>query len=444
MSKTFRDWSLDQALLLPPSVHDFVPAGHLSRFVVALVTEELDLSAILASYKGEKGQPPYHPAMMVALLLYAYAVGIYSSRRIAKACIERVDFMAIVALDAPDFRTTSEFRRRHLVALSALFVQVLKLCEQAGLVKLGHVALDGTKINANASKHKAMSYERMKKREPELQAEVDGWLKAAEAADAAEDAAFGVDRRGDEMPDWVADKQARLAKIRQAKAELEAEAKAKAAAEQAAREKKDGDKLRPGRKAVPPSDVPEPKAQRNFTDPDSRILKTKDGYIQGYNAQAAVDAQEQIIVAHTLSNNGNDQAQLAPLLDATKANLGRNPDEVSADAGYCSAANLRTLIRRRIKGYIATGRQKHGTKSATGKRSVKPGSLLARMNIRLKRGGHRSRYRLRKQVVEPVFGQIKQARGFRQFLLRGIDKVKAEWAMICTAHNIRKLALAVA
>jgi len=444
MSKTFRDWSLDQALLLPPSVHDFVPAGHLSRFVVALVTEELDLSAILASYKGEKGQPPYHPAMMVALLLYAYAVGIYSSRRIAKACIERVDFMAIVALDAPDFRTTSEFRRRHLVALSALFVQVLKLCEQAGLVKLGHVALDGTKINANASKHKAMSYERMQKREPELQAEVDGWLKAAEAADAAEDAAFGVDRRGDEMPDWVADKQARLAKIRQAKAELEAEAKAKAAAEQAAREKKNGDKLCPGRKAVPPSDVPEPKAQRNFTDPDSRILKTKDGYIQGYNAQAAVDAQEQIIVAHTLSNNGNDQAQLAPLLDATKANLGRNPDEVSADAGYCSAANLRTLIRRRIKGYIATGRQKHGTKSATGKRSVKPGSLLARMNIRLKRGGHRSRYRLRKQVVEPVFGQIKQARGFRQFLLRGIDKVKAEWAMICTAHNLRKLALAVA
>jgi len=444
MSKTFRDWSLDQALLLPPSVHDFVPAGHLSRFVVALVTEELDLSAILASYKGEKGQPPYHPAMMVALLLYAYAVGIYSSRRIAKACIERVDFMAIVALDAPDFRTTSEFRRRHLGALSALFVQVLKLCEQAGLVKLGHVALDGTKINANASKHKAMSYERMKKREPELQAEVDGWLKAAEAADAAEDAAFGVDRRGDEMPDWVADKQARLAKIRQAKAELEAEAKAKAAAEQAAREKKDGDKLRPGRKAVPPSDVPEPKAQRNFTDSESRILKTKDGYIQAYNAQAAVDAQAQIIVAQTLSNNGNDQAQLVPLLEGIKANLGSNPHELSADAGYCSAANLRTLIRRRIKGYIATGRQKHGTKSATGKRSVKPGSLLARMNIRLKRGGHRSRYRLRKQVVEPVFGQIKQARGFRQFLLRGIDKVKAEWAMIYTAHNLRKLALAVA
>jgi transposase len=441
MSKTFRAWSLDQALLLPPSVHDFVPAGHLSRFVVALVTEELDLSAILASYRGEKGQPPYHPAMMVALLLYAYAVGIYSSRRIAKACVERVDFMAIVALDAPDFRTISEFRRRHLGALSALFVQVLELCERAGLVKLGHVALDGTKIKANASKHKAMSYERMSKRAAELQAEVDGWLEAAEAADAAEDTAFGADKRGDEMPDWVANKQARLAKIREAKADLEAEVKAKAAAEQAARENHD-DKPRRGREAAPPAAVPEPKAQRNFTDPESRILKTRDGYIQGYNAQAAVDAHAQIIVAQTLSNNGSDQAQFAPLLDSIKANLKRNPDEASADAGYCSAANLRTLSRRRIRGYIATGRQKHGSKSATTKRPATPGSLLARMTTRLRRAGHRSRYRLRKQVVEPVFGQIKQARGFRQFLLRGIEKVKAEWAMICTAHNLRKLALA--
>src|ERR1700731_3625586 len=192
---------------------------------------------------------------------------------------------------------------------------------------------------------------------------------------------------------------------------------------------------------APPA-APEPKAQRNFTDPESRILKTKDGYIQGYNAQAAVDAQAQIIVAQTLSNSGNDQAQFAPLLDAIKATFKRNPDEVSADAGYCSAANLRTLSRRRIKGYIATARQKHGSKSATAKRSAKPGSLLARMTTRLRRAGHRSRYRLRKQVVEPVYGQIKEARGFRQFLLRGIEKVKAEWAMICTAHNLRKLALA--
>jgi transposase len=448
MSKTFRDWSLDQALLLPPSVHDFVPASHLSRFVVTLVTEELDLSAIMASYKGEKGQPPYHPAMMVSLLLYAYAVGIYSSRKIAKACVERVDFMAIVALQAPDFHTVSEFRRRHLAGLSALFVQVLKVCAAAGLVKLGHVALDGTKIKANASKHKAMSYAYMKEREAELQAEVDSWLQKAETADAAEDKAFGADRRGDEMPEWVANKEARLAKLRQAKAELEAEAKAAAAAEKAACDQpadhdRDGKPQR-DRKPAPPSATPDPKAQRNFTDPESRILKTKDGYIQGYNAQAAVDAEAQIIVAHTLTNNGSDQAQLAPLLDGIKANLGRNPDEASADAGYCSAANLRTLSRRRIKGYIATGRQKHGTKSATAKRPAKPDSLLARMSVKLRRAGHRSRYRLRKQVVEPVFGQIKQAKGFRQFLLRGMAKVKAEWALICTAHNIRKLARAAA
>jgi hypothetical protein len=250
------------------------------------------------------------------------------------------------------------------------------------------------------------------------------------------------------MPEWVANKEARLAKLRQAKAELEAEAKAKAVAEKAARDQAAGndenDKPPRGRKPAPPSATPDPKAQRNFTDPESRILKTKDGYIQGYNAQAAVDAKAQIIVAHTLTNNSSDQGQLAPLLDGIRANLGRNPDEASADAGYCSTANLRTLSRRRIKGYIATGRQKHGTKSATAKRAGKPGSLLARMSERLRRAGHRSRYRLRKQVVEPVFGQIKEAGGFRQFLLRGMEKVKGEWAMICTGHNLRKLALATA
>jgi transposase len=444
MSKTFRDWSLDQVLLLPPSVHDFVAPGHLSRFIVALVTEELDLSAILASYRGERGQPPYHPAMMVALLLYSYAVGVYSSRRIAKACAERVDFMAIVALDGPDFRTISEFRRRHLAALSALFVQVLKLCEQAGLVKLGHVALDGTKIKANASKHKAMSYDRMTKREAELEAEVAGWLAAAEAADAEEDKAFGADKRGDEMPDWVANKQKRLAKIREAKAALEAEAKAKAQAEKAAREKEDAGHPRPGRKAAPPSDVPEAKAQRNFTDPESRIMKTKDGFIQGYNAQAAVDAACQVIVAHGLSNASNDHQQLAPMLDAIETNAGELPDEFSADAGYCSEANLEHLAQKRVNGYVATGRQKHGEAAATGERTYRTGSRTAAMATKLRRAGRRSRYRLRKQVVEPVFGQIKQARGFRQFLMRGIEKVTAEWAMICTVHNILKLAKAAA
>lgn len=446
MSKEFRPWRIDEAQLLPPSVQDYVPKGHLSRLIVALVREELDLSAISGSYRSVLGQPPFDPRMMTALLLHGYASGIYASRRIGKAAVERADFMMIVAGDPPDFRTISDFRKRHLKALAALFVQVLKLAEKAGLVTLGHVALDGTKIKANASKHKAMSYERMKKREAELKAEVDRWLEAAEAADAQEDKLYG-DKRGDELPDWVADKAQRLAKIREAKAALEAEAKAAAEAEGKARAEADASRKAEGRKKTgktpaPPKTEPDGKAQRNFTDPESRILKTKDGYIQGYNAQAAVDGTAQIIVAHGLTNASNDQAQLAPLLDGIRANLGTNPDEVSADAGYCSDANLRTIKRRRIAGYIATGRQKHGTKSATSKKAAKPGSLIAKMSFKLKRAGYRSRYRLRKQIVEPVFGQIKQARGFRQFLLRSSEKVKAEWALICTAHNLVKLATA--
>src|SRR6266702_4889430 len=229
MSKDFRPWKIDEAQLLPPSVQDYVPKDHLSRLVVALVREELDLSAIGSSYRSVLGQPPFDPRLMTALLLHGYASGVYSSRRIAKAAVERADFRMIVAGDPPDFRTISEFRRRHLKALAGLFVQVLKLAEKAGLVKLGHVALDGTKIKANASKHKAMSYDRMKKREAELEAEVARWLKAAEAADAEEDKLYG-DKRGDEMPDWVADKEKRLQKIREAKAALEAEAKAAAEA----------------------------------------------------------------------------------------------------------------------------------------------------------------------------------------------------------------------
>ena len=360
MSKHFRPWKIDESQLLPPSVQDYVPKEHLSRLIVALVREELDLSAMSGSYRSGLGQPPFDPRMMTALLLHGYASGLYSSRRIARAAVERADFMMIVAGDPPDFRTISEFRRRHLKALAALFVQVLKLAEKAGLVKLGHVALDGTKIKANASKHKAMSYDRMKKREAELEAEVDRWLKAAEAADAQEDKLYG-DKRGDEMPDWVADKEKRLQKIREAKAALEAEAKAAAEAEIQARAEAEGRRRAEGRKKtgkppLPPKAEPGGKAQRNFTDPESRILKTKDGYIQGYNAQAAVDGDHQIIVAQTLTNSSSDQAQLAPLLNVTRANLGRNPDEVSADAGYCSDANLRTIKRRRIEGYIATVR----------------------------------------------------------------------------------------
>ena len=443
MSKLFRPWKIDQAQLLPPSVQDYVPKDHLSRFIVALVRESLDLKEITASYASALGQPPFDPWMMTALLLHAYASGLYSSRRVAKACIERADFMMIVALDPPDFRTISDFRKRHLVELAGLFVQVLKLAEAAGLVKLGHVALDGTKIKANASKHKAMSYERMKKREAELQAEVDRWLAAAEAADAEEDKTFGKDRRGDELPAWIADKEQRLARIREAKAVLEAEAKAaaeaKVKAEREAEEKRKAEgRKKGGKKAKTPPGEPDAKAQRNFTDPDSRVLLTKDGYIQGYNAQAAVDGTAQIIVAHELTQSMSDQGQLIPLIDGIEKNLGRKPKEASADAGYCSEANLEALDKCSIAPYLATGRAKHpdGEKRGTG------GPLTQAMRRKLRRAGYRSRYRLRKQIVEPVFGQIKQARGFRQFLLRGIEKVRAEWALICIAHNLTKLARA--
>lgn len=442
MSKDFRPWKIDEAQLLPPSVQDYVPKDHLSRLIVALVREGLDLCTISGSYKSALGQPPFDPRLMTALLLHGYASGIYSSRRMAKAAVERADFMMIVAGDAPDFRTISDFRKRHLRALSDLFAQVLQLAEKAGLVKLGHVALDGTKIKANASKHKAMSYERMKKREAELKAEVERWLKAAEGVDAEEDKLYG-DKRGDELPDWVADKQRRLEKLRAAKAELEAEAEAAAAEEERRRAAAEEKRLAEGRKKngkppARPKSEPDSKAQRNFTDPQSRILKTKDGYIQGYNAQAAVDGTAQIIVAHSLSASMSDQDQLVPLLESIEHDLGRKPKEVSADAGYCSEANLAALRARRISAYIAAGRAK---RPGDVKRKI-TGPLTQAMRDKLRRAGWRSRYRLRKQIVEPVFGQIKQARGFRQFLLRGIEKVKAEWALICTAHNLTKLAAA--
>ncbi len=440
MSKYFRPWNIDQTLLLPPNVQDFVPKGHVSRFIVELVRESLDLREITGSYVSGLGQPPFDPRMMVALLLHGYASGLYSSRRIAKACRERNDFVMIVALDPPDFRTISDFRKRHLKALGALFLQVLRLCETAGLVKLGHFALDGTKIKANASKHKAMSYERMKKREAELKAEVARMLAAAEAADSEEDETFGRDKRGDEMPDWAGDKQKRLAKIQQAMAALEADARLAAAEERRIEAEKEQQRQaegrkKPGKPAAPPSDQPDPKSQRNFTDPESRIMKSKDGFVQAYNAQAAVDAGAQIIVAHELTQCGNDQGQLVPLIEAIKDNLGRKPDQASADSGYCSESNLEALEAHGVDGYVAPGRAKHPT-AANGKIG---GPLTQRMRKKIDDGGFETPYRLRKQVVEPVFGQIKQARGFRQFLLRGVDKVRAEWAMICTTHNLLKL-----
>ena len=315
---------------------------------------------------------------------------------------------------------------------------MLRLCERAGLVKLGHVALDGTKVKANASKHKAMSYERMGKRAEELEAEVAAWMDAAAKADASEDAAFGRDKSGEEMPAWVGDKKRRAEKIRAAKAELEAEAEPppKPSAKRGPRRKRNGKRKAARNPEDPPPTLrrPGPKAQKNFTDPESRIMKTKDGFIQGYNAQAAVDAEAQVIVAHGLDANGSDQHQLTPMVDAVEANMGRKPEEVSADAGYCSDANLAAMEERAIDAYIAAGRAKHPTDGEGGSKRV------ADMREKIKAGGHESPYRLRKQLPEPVFGQIKQARGFRQFLMRGLDKVAHEWGLVCLAHNMLKLA----
>lgn len=419
-----------------------VPEEDTAHFVRELVREELDLSAILDTYEEERGFPPYHPVMMTALLLFALTQGVRSSRKIARACETRVDFMAVTAMQQPDFRTISTFRLRHLDALADLFGQVLKLCQKAKLVKLGHVALDGTKVQANASKHKAMSYDRMKKTEQQLKEEIADWFKKGQAEDEEEDRLYGKDKRGDELPDWVANKQKRLEKIREAKAELEAEAKAQLAAgvKPEPPDKPSGGGRSRKKKAPKANGEPNDKAQLNFTDPDSKILKGANGFVQGYNCQAAVDSHAQIIVAHDTTNQQADGPELPGMVTQIRARTGRNPDELSADAGYLSEANLELLEHRRITAYIAIGRLKHGPEDVEPKRRENQGPHAQRMKLKLRRAKYRSRYRLRKQVVEPVFGQMKEARGMRRMLLRGLQKVRAEWAINCTAHNLTKLA----
>ena len=410
--------------MFPPTPMDWVGKDDVVVFIRNLVMEELDLSEILDQYEEERGYPPFHPVMMTGLLLYSYCQRIYSSRRIAKACKQRVDFLALTGMQQPDHRTVNLFRKRHLQALSGLFQQVLQLCEKAGLVKLGHVAVDGTKIRANASKQKSMTYATMKKLEERYKQEVERWFAEAERIDGEEDELYGADKSGDELPEWVSNKEERLKRIRQAKAELEAEAKA------AAEKEPDPDKT--GHKAKPIG-TPSDKQQRNLTDSESRLMKSGDQFIQAYNAQVAVDGYRQIIVAQSLNNNGSDMHQMIPLLKQIRTNLRRQAKEVSADSGYCSELNLKALQKRHIRGYVATTlHRKHR----------KVGRWVQRMRQRLKQGARRSRYRLRKQIVEPVFGQIKQGRDFRQFLLRGQNSVAGEWSLLCTAHNLLKLAAA--
>jgi transposase len=424
MAKTFRPYDRDQLRLMPPALADWVPEGHLARFVSDLV-DDLDLTAIEDTYAEERGYPPYHPRMMVTVLLYAYCTGTYSSRKIAARLEDSVAFRFLAAENQPDFRTISDFRQRHSAALAALFIQVLRVCRQAGLVKLGRVAIDGTRMKANASKHKAMSYGRMGEKEAALQQEIADLLRRAAQVDRDEDAQHGPDRRGDELPAELARRESRLQKIREAKAALEAEARAPA-----------------GRAGKDPTQAqPAPKAQRNFTDPESKIQKTADGFIQGYNAQAAVDATAQVIVAHDVTPMAADVGQLVPLVTAVSRTLRQRPRQVLADAGYCSEENLQALERTGIDAYIATGRQKHREWQAPAPRGRPPTGLTRRermaRTLRTKSG--RAVYACRKAIVEPVFGQIKHARGFRQFLRRGVMAVRHEWALLCTVHNILKL-----
>jgi transposase len=430
MGKSYRPYYPDEELLLPPSLRDWLPEKHLAYFVSDVV-DNLDLSAMDAVYGSEKrGQPPYDPQMMTKILVYGYCVGVFSSRRIERRLVEDIAFRVLAAGNQPNFRTISDFRKIHLKTLEGLFEQVLKIAMEAGAMKVGRVAVDGTKVKANASKHKAMSYDRMLEKEKQIEAEVKELLEKAEAADAEEDKLHGKDRRGDELPAELQRRESRLKKIREAKGAVEQRARDKATAEGA------------DPKQVKPKD----KDQYNFTDPESRIMKGADGFVQGYNAQAAVEADTQLIVGQTVTAAANDKEQLLPMLDAVEQQSGQRPAEALADSGYCSEKNLEQLDsedhpERSVDGYVAVERQKHGEYREPCPRGPLPkgATRTDRMKRKLKTKVGKAVYAARKAIVEPVFGQIKQARGFRQFLLRGIDKVRGEWSLVCLTHNILKM-----
>jgi hypothetical protein len=381
--------------------------------------------------------------MMVALLLYSYCIGVPSSRKIEQATYHSVAFRVLTGDQHPDHDTIAKFRKRHLKALSALFVQVLRLCRKAGLVKLGHVALDGSKVKANASKHKAMSYGRMVKKEKELKREVQRLLKDAESCDAKEDTMYGKGKRADELPRELRFRQSRLKKIQEAMKALEEEA-LKEAAEKEKAQKENKERPRKGRPAKPPSKKPSEKKQRNFTDPDSRIMKdsaTK-SFEQSYNCQSAVDEKAQIIIAAQVTQQENDKEQVEPMINAMKKNTaGKKPKRLSADAGYFSEANCKTLAKAKIDAYVATKKKRHKQHSAQVPRGRIPknATIKERMERKLATQKGRKVYGKRKQIVEPVFGQIKEVRGFRRFSLRGLSNVAAEWDIICLTHNILKL-----
>ena len=442
MSKTYREWSPDQAYMFPPSPRDWLPEDDLVYFIAETVAT-LDLAPIFAHYQRElRGQPPFHPRMMVALLVYCYATGTRSSRKIMRRCQTDVACRIIVGEDVPDFRTISDFRKIHLGRLEGLFLEVLKLCALAGLSRVGTIALDGTKIKANASRHKAMSYDRMKEEEKRLEEEIARLLAEAEATDAAEDEAFGRDRRGDELPEELKRRAGRLAKIKEAKALLEERARTEAQQE-AARRQAEGQEP----PAKPPAEaVPEPKDQINFTDPESRIMKTSNkGWDQCGNAQAVAN-EDQIILAADVTDQANDKRQAVPMVDQTLENLKAAGVEqpVGAavmDAGYYSEANTKALQQRDVNPHIATERLKHNQEIPPVPRGRIPKDYTAqqRMARKLRTVKGRATYAKRKGIIEPIFGQLKQVLGFRQFSLRGLAAMRGEWRLMCTVHNLLKL-----
>jgi transposase len=424
MAKTYRPYVPEQVLLLPPSLRDWLPEDHLAFFVSDLI-DQLDLSAITAVYEDEeRGYPPYHPVMLTKVLVYAYCVGVFSSRKIQRRLVEDVAFRVLAAGNEPDFRTIADFRKTHLPSLKGFFEQVLRLARELGAPRVGRVALDGSKIKANASKHKAMSYDRMRTKQTQLREEVSQLLAQAEAVDAAEDAEYGTDRRGDELPAELQRRESRLKRIREAKRALEARARAEATAK--------------GERAE--SAKPDPKAQYNFTDPESRIMKGPDGFVQAYNVQVAVD-DLQLIVGQAVTQETNDKKQLLPMITTIEQQSGDTPSQLLADAGYCSDENLTAMADTTIDAYISTRKQKHGERLGPCPRGPLPptATALDRMTRKLHTKAGATVYAARKAIVEPVIGQIKQARGFRQFLLRGFEKVQGEWSLVCTTHNILKL-----
>jgi transposase len=432
MPKGYRDYLPEQDLLLPPSLRDWLPENHLVYFVSDVV-DQLDLSPIHAVYEKEnRGQPPYDPRLMTKLLVYGYCTGVFSSRRIQKRMQEDIPFKVLAAGNEPDFRTISDFRKIHLESLKNMFEQVLAMALECGSIKLGKISLDGTKLKANASKHKAMSYGRMIEKQQQLKEEVKQLLEQAEAADEAEDREYG-DQRGDELPEELRRRETRLAKIKEAKKVLEQRARDKAITEGKSSEEA---------KRAKPAD----KDQYSFTDPESRIMPGADGMVQGYNAQAAVEPTLLLIVGQSVTEASNDKRQLKPMVEIIEQQSGQRPEAILADNGYCSEENLEFLAatdapERAIEGFIATGKQKHGEHRLPAKRGPLPQGATAvdRMKRKLQTKVGKAIYAGRKCVVEPVFGQIKQARGFRQFLLRGKEKVKGEWALLCLTHNILRL-----